>query len=129
MGSVPMSGVSIFGGPLIGTSGPFTQQHAGRRSSKRRMDVVVVTSAIGFQGTERDICKADLSQRVPGGIGGWVSVLSLGLVRAFNSERTLPHPLPASHLIKGWLRDDDFVEAVQEHPQTIHRSNLANLFR
>src|SRR5258708_37755278 len=68
IGSVPISGVSIFGGPLIGASGPFTQQHAGRSSSRRRIDDVVVTMAIGFQGTERDICKAQLSQRVPGGV-------------------------------------------------------------
>jgi hypothetical protein len=81
IGSVPMSGVSIFGGPLIGVSGPFTQQQAGRRSRSRRIEAVVVTMAIGFQGTEReDICKAELSQRVPGEF----------LIGAFS--RSAPHP-------------------------------------
>lgn len=70
IGSVPIGGISIFGGTIVGESGPFTQQHAGRRSNNRRTDAVVVKIAIGFHGVVRDIYRMGFHKRCRGATSG-----------------------------------------------------------
>jgi hypothetical protein len=48
--AVPIGGAAAGAGAVSGTTGPFTQQQAGRSRRDRRIVVVVVTRAIGFQG-------------------------------------------------------------------------------
>src|SRR3979409_1643479 len=66
IGSVPISGISLFAGPIAGASGPLTQQQAGSRSSNRRIDAVVVKIAIGFHCTASRMRTDELSRRMPG---------------------------------------------------------------
>src|SRR5258706_2133792 len=49
--SLPIRGISVLAGPIAGASGPFTQQHAGRRSRDNRTVVIEVRMATGFHGT------------------------------------------------------------------------------
>src|SRR5438270_4560238 len=49
----PISGIGGAAAGVIGASGPFTQQHAGRSNNDSRTVETVVTMATGFQGTSR----------------------------------------------------------------------------